>query len=123
MIGTRPERLNFSPALSCVDCKRDINQGLIYQMGSLVWQLLPLCDEHIEELSDSDEPISLSTLRYRINEQVAMIQHLQRGRRHLAYAYLHLRRQHTHHKAQHALRVALNRSYRWQAQMREEGLL
>ncbi len=48
MTGARPERLTFSPALSCVDCKQDTNRGLIYPMSSLAWQHLPLCDEHDE---------------------------------------------------------------------------
>ena len=72
MIGQRPGRLNFSPALACVDCQWATNQGLMYHMGSLAWQLLPLCDEHIEEPSDSDEPISLRALRCCIHEQLAV---------------------------------------------------
>ena len=57
MIGTRPERLSFTPTLACVDCQRATNQGLIYQMGSLVWQLLPLCNDHIGESPASAESV------------------------------------------------------------------
>ena len=103
MIGQRPRRLNFSPALSCVDCKRDTNQGLMYHMSSQVWQLLPLCNEQMEEPSDSDEPISLRALRCCIHEQLAVVQHLQRRKHRIAHAYVRLRRQHAHVKAQRAL--------------------
>jgi len=112
MIGQHPSRLNFSPAQTIVDCKQEANQGVISQMGSLVWQLLPLCGEHIEEPSRSDEPVSLSAHRHRINEQLAVIQHLQRRKRRIAHAYVRLRRQHAHGKALRALRWRLNQAYK-----------
>ncbi len=121
MIGQRPRRLNFSPALSCVDCQRDTNQGLMYHMSSLVWQLLPLCDEHIEEPFGSNEPVPFSALRYRINEQLAVVQHLQHRKRCIAHAYVRLRRQHAHVKAQRALRWRLNRASRLEAEVMEVG--
>ncbi len=100
-------RLNFTPALVCVDCKRHTNQGLIYQTGSPVWQLLPLCDEQSEKPSGSDEPISLSALQYRVNEQLTVVRQLQHRRRRIARAYVRLRREHAHVKAQRALRWRL----------------
>lgn len=119
MIGTRSGRLNFSPALSCVDCQRDTTQGLIYPMSPSVWQLLPLCDEHIDVLPGSDEPVSFHALRCQINEQLAEIQHLQRRKRHMARTYVRLRRQQAHHKAQRALRWRLNHAHKLQAEAME----
>ena len=111
MIGAKPTRLRFSPALPCVDCKRDTSQGLIYQMSSLTWQLLPLCDDHIGGPPGSKERMSPRALRCRINEQLAEIQHLQRRKHHLARAYARLRKHHAPIKAQRALRWRLNRAY------------
>jgi hypothetical protein len=118
MIG-QPGQLNFSPALSCVDCQRDTTQTLIYPMSSLVWQLLPLCDRHMEEPSGTSESNSLNALRCCINERLAAIQHLQRGKRRIAHAYVRLRRQHAHVKAQRALRWRLNQAYRLHAEAME----
>jgi len=112
MIGQHPSRLNFSPALSCVDCKQETNQGIISQMGFLVWRLLPLSDEHIKEPSGSDEPVSLSAHRHRINEQLTVIQHLQHRKHRIAHAYVWLRRQHAHGKALRTLRWRLNQAYK-----------
>ena len=121
MIGQHPSRLNFSPAQTIVDCKQEANQGVISQMGSLVWQLLPLCDEHIEEPFGSNEPVPFSALRYRINEQLAVVQHLQHRKRCIAHAYVRLRRQHAHGKALRALRWRLNRASRLEAEVMEVG--
>jgi hypothetical protein len=107
MIGARLGRLNFSPAQAIVGCRRGTNQGLMYHMSSLVWQLLPLCDEHIEEPFGSNEPVPFSALRYRINEQLAVVQHLQHRKRCIAHAYVRLRSQHAHVKAQRTLRWRL----------------
>src|SRR5260370_330612 len=74
-MGMKSMPLSFSPALPCLACRALVTQGLIYQMSSQVWQLLPLCDIHMEE---PDEPVPLSTLRCRISEQLAEIQHLHR---------------------------------------------
>src|SRR5258708_5302815 len=92
MIGTRPRRLSFLP------------------MSSLAWRLLPLCDEydeHIEEPSGGEEPVSLSALRRRMNDQLAVIQQLQRRQRCIGRIYVRLRRQRAHAKAQRALRWKL----------------
>ena len=110
MIGTKPMRLSFSPPLLCVDCHQLTNQGHIYLVHSLAWQLLPLCDEHIGS-SGSDEPVSPNTLRCSLNKQLTVIQQLQRRRRSIGRAYMRLRRCHAHHKAQHALRWRLNQAY------------
>ena len=119
MIGTRPTRLNFSPALSCVDCQKLTSQGLIYQMSALVWQLLPLCDTHIEEPPGSAEPVSLGALRCQINEQLAVIQQLQRRKRHMARAYARLRKHHVPLKTLRALRWKLNQTEKLQAEAME----
>jgi len=119
MIGVKPTRISFSPALPCVDCRRDTNQGLIYPMSSQVWQLLPLCSEHIEGPSGSDEPGSLNVLHSQINEQLAEIQHLQRRKRRVMRAYARLRRQHAPIKVQRVLRWRLNRTYKLQAEVME----
>ena len=90
MIGTR--RLSFLP------------------MSSLAWRLFPLCDEydeHSEEPSGGEEPVSLSALRRRMNDQLAVIQQLQRRRRCIGRIYMRLRRQRAHAKAQRALRWKL----------------
>jgi hypothetical protein len=115
MIGTRPERLNFTPALACMDCKRQTTQGLIYRMSALVWQLLPLCDEHIGAPT-SDEPMSLGALRCRINKQLTVIQQLQQRKRHMGRAYVRLRRAHTPMALRRALRRQLNQAYKLQAE-------
>jgi hypothetical protein len=119
MIGTKPTRLNFSPALPCVECRRDTCQGRLYPMRSLVWQLFPLCDEHIDEPPDGDEPGSLSSLRCRINEQLAEIQQLQRRKRHMARVYAGLRRHHVPLKTLRALRWKLNQAEKLQAEAME----
>ncbi len=111
-IGQRPGRLSIAPVLSCIDCRRDTNQGRIYPVSLLVWQLLPLCDEHINEPSGSGEPITLSTLQRHIDEQLAMTRHLQCRKHRIARAYMQLRSQRAHMKAQRALRRKLNRAYK-----------
>jgi hypothetical protein len=115
-MGMKSTPLSFSPALPCMACRALVTQGLIYQMSSQVWQLLPLCDTHME---GPDEPVSLSTLRCRISEQLAEIQHLQRRKRRVMRAYVRLRREHAHVKAQRALRWRLNRTYKLQAEAME----
>ncbi len=107
MIGAKPMRLCFTPALPCVDCRALTAQGLIYPMSSQVWQLLPFCDEHIEELPGSNGPVAISALQYRISEQLTVVRQLQRRRRRIARAYMRLRRQHAHTKLQRALRSRL----------------
>jgi hypothetical protein len=119
MIGTRPERLSFTPTLACVDCQRATNQGLIYQMSSLVWQLLPLCSDHIEEPPSSAEIVSLDTLRCQINEQLTIIQQLQRRKRCMGRAYARLRRYHVPLKTLRALRWKLNQTEKLQAEAME----
>lgn len=119
MIGTRPQRLSFTPTLACVDCQRATNQGLIYQMGSLVWQLLPLCADHIEEPPASAAPVPLGELRCRIHKQLTVIQHLQRQRRHMGRAYVRLRQARAPMALRRALRRQLNQAYRLQAEARE----
>ena len=119
-----PNKLHFAPALPCADCKQLTQQGLLYPKNSLTWQLLPLCERDIE--TSTGEEVASSTaadLQQLVTHHLQAIHHLQRRRRHLAQAYLHLRGRHAHNKARRALRIGLNRSYRRQAQMREEGLL
>lgn len=111
MIGTKPDRLTFTPALPCMDCERETNQGLISPMRPQAWELLPLCDEHIEGPLGSD-------LHAHINEQLARVQHLQRQRRQLGGAFVRLRRHHAS-KAQRALRWRLNRASRLQVEAME----
>ena len=119
MIGMRPERLSFTPTLACVDCQKATNQGLIYQMGSLVWQLLPLCSDHIEEPPATAESAPLSELRCRINKHLTRIQQLQRQRRHLGRAYVSLRMQHAPLALRRALRRQLNQADKLQAESME----
>jgi hypothetical protein len=121
MIGKPAGRLNFSPALACVDCQRATNQGLMHHISSLVWQLLPLCDEHGEEPSASDEPVSLRALRCCIHEQLAVVQHLQRRKHRITHVYVRPRRQHAHVKAQRALCRRLNRASRLETEVMEVG--
>lgn len=92
-------------------------------MTHLSWRLLPLCSKGITGpgLASEEVPFAHSgDLQQRITSKLAAIQHFQRRSRHLARAYLRLRRQHVHSKAGRALRIGLNRSYRRQAQMVEE---
>jgi hypothetical protein len=119
MIGHQPGQLHFSPALACVDCRKPTSQGLIYQMGSLVWQLLPLCSDHMEEPPASAESVPLSELRCRIHKQLTVIQQLQQRKRHMGRAYTRLRRQHAPTALRRALRRQLNQAYRLQAEARE----
>jgi hypothetical protein len=86
----KPTRLSFSPALPCVDCRVLTTQGLIHPMSSQVWQLLPLCSKDI-------------------TNRIQAIEQLQSRRRRIARAYVRLRRQHAHVKAQRALRWRLCR--------------
>ena len=124
MTGMTPNTLHFTPSLPCVDCLELTTLGLISPMSSQVWQLLPLCERDIETSAGEEEASNTITdLHQLVTHHLQVIHHLQRRRRHLAQTYLHLRRQHAHHKAQRALRIGLNRFYRRQAKMREEGLL
>ena len=118
MIGTRPERLSFTPTLACVDCQRATNQGLIYQMGSLAWQLLPLCADHIEEPPASAAPVPLGELRCRIHKQLTVIQQLQQRKRHMGRAYVRLRQAH----APLAMRRALRRQLKQADRLQSEGV-
>jgi hypothetical protein len=88
-------------------------------MSSLVWQLLPLCSDHIEEPPSSAESVPLSELRCRINEQLTVIEHFQRRKRHMARAYARLRRHHVPLKMLRALRGELNRTEKLQAEAME----
>ncbi len=119
-----PSKLHFTPALPCAKCLEPTTLGLLCPMRSQVWQLLPLCERDIETSTGEEEVSSTITdLQQLVAHHLQVIHQLQRRRRHLARAYLHLRRHHAHHKARRALRIGLNRSYRRQVQMREEGLL
>ncbi len=112
MIGAKPTRLCFTPTLPCVDCRVLTAQGLIYPMSSQVWQLLPLCSKDIGEPGPAgkEEPFaSVRQLRQLITDQIQVIEHLQRRRRRIAHAYVRLRREHAHAKAQRALRWRLRR--------------
>lgn len=113
-----PNKLHFTPELPCIDCKQLTQQGLLYPKNSLTWQILPLCERDIEMSTGAEVASSTAA-----DLQQLVTHHLQRRRRHLAQEYLHLRGRHAHNKARRALRISLNRSYRRQAQMREEGLL
>ncbi|MHB8596726.1 MAG: hypothetical protein ACYDER_07945 [Ktedonobacteraceae bacterium] len=115
MINRQPEHLHFSPALPCVHCHQETNHGRIAQVGTLGWQLLPLCSLHNEEPTRSDEPVAFGALRSRINTQLAIMQHRQRRTRGLARAYVRLRKFHAHRKAQRTLRWRLKRAYQAQA--------
>ncbi len=119
MIDRQPGHLHFSPALPCINCQQETNHGRIAQVGSLGWQLLLLCGAHSEGPSRSDEEGSLSALRSHIDEQLAMIQRLQRKKRRIAQAYTQLRRQHTLTKARRSLRWKLNWTYKLQAEAME----
>ena len=115
--------LHFTPALPCVDCLELTTLGLIYPIRSQAWQLLPLCERDIDKPASEEEAFSsIADLQQLVTHHLQVIHRLQRKRRHLTHMYLHLRRQHAHHKARRALRIGLNRSYRRQAQVREEGL-
>ena len=119
MISAKPTRITFAPALPCVDCRRVTDQGLIYQMGSLVWQLLPLCGDHIEEPPASTEPVPLSELRCRIHKRLTVIQQLQQRKRHIGHAYVRLRRAHAPLAMRRALRRQLNAADKLQAEWME----
>ena len=118
-MGMKSMPLSFSPALPCVVCKQPATAGRIYTVNPLVWQLVPLCNEHTEELPGSDEPVAISALQYRISEQLTVVRQLQRRRRRIARAYVRLRREHAHIKAQRALRWRLNQTYKLQAEAME----
>ena len=102
-------RINFSPALACVECKHQTAQGLIYPMSARAWQLVPLCHEHEipPVLADSVSP---AALRCRLNEHLAEIQQLRRRKHHLACGYTWLRRRHAPGKMRRALRWQLNQA-------------
>ncbi len=120
MIGAKPMRLCFTPALPCVDCKQPATQGLIYSMSSQVWQFLPLCSKDIGERGPTgeEEPFaSVRQLRQLITDQIQVIEQFQRRRRRIARAYLRLRREHAHVKAQRALRWQLRRICQRQEEM------
>lgn len=120
-MGMKPKRLSFRPALPCVVCEQPATAGHIYTMNPLVWQLVPLCNEHTEELPGSDKPVAISALQYRISEQLTMVRQLQRRRHRIARAYVRLRRQHAHTKAQRALRWRLNRASQLQAEALDQA--
>ncbi len=117
----------FTPALPCADCGSPTRQGLITPLNPLAWQLVPLCIRDLDS-SAGEEAFSTNSddLQDRITRQLQAIEQLHRRRLRLTRDYLRMRRQHTHchahWKAQRALRIGLKRSYRRQAQMREEGL-
>jgi hypothetical protein len=121
-----PRTVTFTPALPCADCGSPTRQGFIAPMNLLAWQLVPLCARDLDS-SAGQEAFSADSadLQDRIARQLQVLHQLQRRRQRLTRDYLRLRRQHTHchahWKAQRALRIGLKRSYRRQAQMREEG--
>lgn len=112
MIGAKPTRLSFTPALPCADCRTLTTQGLIYPMSSQVWQLVPLCNEPSREPepvgeAGEDQLASVSALKPRIMNDLQMIRQLRRKRQCVARAFLRLRRQDGHTKAKRALRRKL----------------
>lgn len=120
MIGTKPTRLSFSPALPCVDCEQPTQLGLIYQMSSQVWQLLPLCERDIKEPAGEEEAFSsIADLQQLVTHHLQVIHQIQRRRHHSARAYMRLRRQHAPIKVRRALRWQLNQAYKLQAEAME----
>jgi DNA segregation ATPase FtsK/SpoIIIE-like protein len=118
-----PRNVTFTPALPCARCLQPTRQRLITPMSSLAWQLVPLCERDIETSTGEEAACTTITdLQHRITQQLQVIYQLQRRRQNLACAYLHLRRQRAHSKAQRALRIGLNRASRRQTQLREEWL-
>ena len=104
-----PRKLSFTPALPCVDCEQPTQQGLIYSKSSLAWQLLPRGARDIKEPAGEEEASStIADLQQLVTHHLQVIHQLQRRRRHLARAYLHLCRQHAHNKARRALRIDLS---------------
>ena len=84
MIGAKPTRLCFTPV-----CSEDIGEP-----GPAV----------------EEEPFaSVRQLRQLITDQIQVIEHLQRRRHRIARAYVRLRKQHAHVKAQRCLRWRLQR--------------
>ena len=123
-MGMKPKRLSFRPALPCVDCAELTTQGLIYPMGSQMWQVVPLCNEHSEEPVPTSEVVeepfaSVSDLQWRITNDIRTIEQLRRKRQRIARAFLGLRKQGGHTKAKRALRWRLNHTYRLQAEAME----
>lgn len=121
-MSKQPRQLSFSPALPCADCYELTPLGLIYPMSSQVWQLLPLCSKDMEEsgpASDEDEPVGIDQLQQLVTNRIQAIEQLQRRRRQIMHAYVRLRRQHAHVKAQRCLRWKLNRVYRLLAEAME----
>ncbi len=104
--------LSFSPALPCVACRQLTTAGRIYTMNPLVWQLVPLCNEHTEEPEtvsevEEDQFDSISELQRRITNDLQTIRQLRRKRQRIARAFLGLRKQSGHTKAKRALRRKL----------------
>jgi hypothetical protein len=106
--------LSFSPAPPCVACKQLTTEGHIYTMNPLVWQLVPLCNEHSEEPEAVGEAweeqfVSIRDLQGRITNDLQTIQQLRRKQQHVARAFLRLHNQNGHTKAKRALRRKLCR--------------
>lgn len=118
-----PNKLHFTPALPCADCKQPTQQGLIYPTSSLVWQLLPLCERDIDKPAGEEEPFSsIRDLQQLVAHHLQVIHQIQRKKRHQARAYLRLRRQHAPAKSLRALRWRLNRSYKLQVEAMEVAI-
>jgi hypothetical protein len=78
MIGAKPTRLSFSPALPCVDCRELTTWGFIYPMSPQVWYLLPLCNKDIEESEPAgeEEPFaSIGSLQQFVTNQTTSCSH------------------------------------------------
>ncbi len=101
-------RLSFTPALPCVDSCELTTQGFISPISSQVWQLLPLCRKESGEAEPVDEEDTFAS--------IDQPQQLQRRRRRITRAYLRLRRQRAHTKAQRSLRRKLNRACKLQVE-------
>ena len=122
MIGAKPTRISFSPALPCVDCAELPILRLISPMSSQMWQLVPVCNEPRREPTPEagkERFASASDLQQHITNDLRMIEQLRRRRLRIARAFLQLRRQRAHPKAQRALRWRLNHAYRLQAEAME----
>jgi hypothetical protein len=107
-------RLSFSPARALTIL------GLIYPMSSQVWQLLPCCDKDSKEpelTSEEDAFVPIDHLQRLVKNWIQAVEQLQRKRRRTARAYVRLRREHAHVKAQRALRWRLRRICRRQEEV------
>lgn len=99
-------RLRLSPARALT------TQELIYLMSCHAWELLPCCDKDSEEpepTSEEDAFAPIDHLQQLVTNWIQAVEQLRRKRRLTVRAYVRLRRQHAHAKAQRALRWRLRR--------------